>query len=101
MVTLVPSFFKVSGWCACSFFTDNKHKKMAESEEEESWDEFFETNRLVPIHPNRCTGQQPQPDISFCLTLKSIEGVVLPKILVSVFWKVCFFPREVLIYRQI
>lgn len=57
---------------------------MAESEEEESWEEFFETNRLVPIHPSRSISQQPHPDICFCLNLKSIEGVLLPKILVSV-----------------
>ena len=55
------------------------------AEEEESWEEFYETNRLVPIHPSRCVSQQLQPHICFCINLKSIEGILLPKILVSVF----------------
>ena len=53
-------------------------------DEEESWQEFFENNRLVPVHPNRRkSGSASKPSIPFRLVLKSVVGIPVPRSLVS------------------
>ena len=53
-------------------------------EEEENWPEFFETNRLIPVHPNRRkSGSQTKPNVPFCLLFKSVIGISLPPASVS------------------
>ena len=55
-----------------------------ESDEEENWPEFFENNRLIPVHPNRRkSGSQSKPNVPFRLLFKSVVGVSLPQSLVS------------------
>ncbi|XP_068699711.1 nephrocystin-4-like [Montipora foliosa] len=47
--------------------------------EEENWPEFFENNRLIPVHPNRRrSGSQEKPNIPFRLLFKSLMGISLP-----------------------
>lgn len=62
---------------------------MADEEQEENWPEFFENNRLIPVHPNRRkSGSQTKPNVPFCLLLKSVIGISLPPASVSLLsWK--------------
>ncbi|KAK2557771.1 Nephrocystin-4 [Acropora cervicornis] len=56
---------------------------MADSEEDENWPEFFENNRLIPVHPNRRrSGSQQKPNIPFRLFFKSLVGISLPQTIV-------------------
>ena len=62
---------------------------MADEEQEENWPEFFENNRLVPVHHNRRkSGSQAKPNVPFCLLFKSVIGISLPAASVSLLpWK--------------
>ncbi|PFX29931.1 Nephrocystin-4 [Stylophora pistillata] len=54
---------------------------MAEEDQEESWPEFFENNRLIPLHPNRRkSGSQSKPSVPFRLVFKSVIGISLPQV---------------------
>ena len=58
---------------------------MADGDEEENWPEFFENNRLIPVHPNRRkSGSQTKPNVPFRLFLKSVIGISLPQAVVSI-----------------
>ena len=62
------------------------------SDEEENWPEFFENNRLIPVHPNRRkSGSQSKPNVPFRLLFKSVVGVSLPQSLVSTAGYFCYF----------
>lgn len=57
---------------------------MADEEQEENWPEFFENNRLIPVHPNRRkSGSQTKPNVPFRLLFKSVIGIPLPQAFVS------------------
>lgn len=57
---------------------------MADEEQEENWPEFFENNRLIPVHPNRRKSEsQTKPNVPFCLLFKSVIGISLPAASVS------------------
>lgn len=62
---------------------------MADEEQEENWPEFFENNRLIPVHPNRRKSEsQTKPNVPFCLLFKSVIGISLPAASVSLLpWK--------------
>ena len=61
-------------------------------DEEENWPEFFENNRLIPVHPNRRkSGSQSKPNVPFRLLFKSVVGVSLPQSLVSTAGYFCYF----------
>lgn len=52
---------------------------MADGDEEENWPEFFENNRLIPVHRNRRkSGLQSKPNVPFRLLFKSVIGISLP-----------------------
>ena len=71
---------------------------MADSEEDENWPEFFENNRLIPVHPNRRrSGSQQKPNIPFRLFFKSLVGISLPQTVVSIVVKV-FLPIQTVDY---
>ncbi|KAJ7394786.1 Nephrocystin-4 [Desmophyllum pertusum] len=53
---------------------------MADEEQEENWPEFFENNRLIPVHPSRRkSGSQSKPNAPFRLLFKSVIGISLPQ----------------------
>ena len=52
-------------------------------DQEETWQEFHEENRIIPPHPSRLKAKRHDGSFPFCLTLKSIEGVVVPPSVVS------------------
>lgn len=55
------------------------------AEEDESWQEFFDNNRLILPHPSkRAVEGQKQANNGFCLTIKKAEGVRLPQSLTNV-----------------
>ena len=54
-------------------------------EPEETWEEFYEENRIIPPHGVRLKSNKNQNSFPFCLTLKSIEGVIVPSTVVSYF----------------
>jgi uncharacterized membrane protein len=55
------------------------------AEEENSWQEFFENNRLILPHPSRrITDGQKQAITGFCLTVKSVQGARLQQTLTNV-----------------
>ena len=57
---------------------------MADEEQEENWPEFFENNRLIPVHPNRRkSGSQSKPSAPLRLVFKSVTGISLPQAYVS------------------
>ena len=61
-------------------------------DEEENWPEFFENNRLIPVHPNRRkSGSQSKPNVPFRLLFKSVVGVSIPQSLVSTAGYFCYF----------
>lgn len=47
-------------------------------DQEETWQEFHEENRIIPPHPSRLKAKRHDGSFPFCLTLKSIEGVIVP-----------------------
>ena len=47
-------------------------------DQEETWQEFFEENRIIPAHPSRSKLISGQNSFPFCLTLKSLEGISVP-----------------------
>eukprot|EP00112_Aurelia_sp_Birch-Aquarium-sp1_P012360 Seg26.6 transcript_id=Seg26.6/GoldUCD/mRNA.D3Y31 product=Nephrocystin-4 protein_id=Seg26.6/GoldUCD/D3Y31 len=47
-------------------------------DQEETWQEFFEENRIIPAHPNRSKLSSSQNSFPFRLTLKSLEGIYVP-----------------------
>ena len=55
---------------------------MENEEQEETWQEFYEENRIIPPHPSRVKENDSQRSFPFCLTLKSVEGVMVPSGLV-------------------
>lgn len=66
-------YFKLAPWFV-----------MADEDEEQNWPEFFENNRLIPVHPNRRkSASQAKPNVPFCLLFKSVIGISLPQAVVS------------------
>ena len=66
-------YFKLAPWFV-----------MADADEEENWPEFFENNRLIPVHPNRRKSvSQSKPNVPFRLLFKSVIGISLPQAVVS------------------
>lgn len=55
------------------------------AEEDESWQEFFDNNRLILPHVSKRTSEvQKQAINGFCFTVKHVEGVRLPETLTNV-----------------
>lgn len=55
-----------------------------DGDEEENWPEFFENNRLIPVHPNRRRSSLPKnPTVPFRLLVKSVIGISIPQAIVS------------------
>eukprot|EP00794_Sanderia_malayensis_P015093 gene15093-16649_t len=53
---------------------------MEDEDQEETWQEFYEENRIIPPHQSRVIGDESKKQsFPFCLTLKSLEGVILPE----------------------
>lgn len=71
------SIFKLAPWFVYTMV-------MADEEQEENWPEFFENNRLIPVHPSRRkSGSQSKPNAPFRLLFKSVIGISLPQAIVS------------------
>eukprot|EP00795_Rhopilema_esculentum_P007191 gene7191-12860_t len=49
-----------------------------QDDQEETWEEFYEENRVIPPHPSRLHTTKSQNSFPFCLTLKSLEGINIP-----------------------
>ena len=56
---------------------------MAVDVEEDSWENFFEDNRFIPLHANR-RGREEGESIPYRLNLKCVEGIPIPGAVVSV-----------------
>lgn len=71
------SIFKLAPWFVYTVV-------MADEEQEDNWPEFFENNRLIPVHPSRRkSGSQSKPNAPFRLLFKSVIGISLPQAIVS------------------
>ena len=55
----------------------------ANDDQEESWQEFYEENRIIPPHKERLKSNKSQSSFPFCLTLKSVDGIAVPSGVVS------------------
>ena len=52
-------------------------------EPDETWQEFYEENRIIPPHRIRRNSNKKLNSFPFCLTLKSIDGISVPSNAVS------------------
>ena len=55
-----------------------------QDDQEETWEEFYEENRVIPPHQSRLHTMKSQNSFPFCLTLKSLEGINIPPGFVSI-----------------
>ena len=56
---------------------------MADDSDDDSWDNFFENNRLILLHPRR-RGREDRESVPYRLNLKHVEGIPIPRFVVSV-----------------
>ena len=55
---------------------------MADDGDDDSWGNFFENNRSVPLHKTRREKEEGD-SIPYRLNLKSVEGIPIPSFVVS------------------
>ena len=67
----------------CQLITMTMKGSEDKGDQEETWQEFYEENRIIPPHRVRLISSKTQNSFPFCLTLKSIDGIAVPSGVVS------------------